>query len=62
MARELTDAGKKVLIIDKRDHIAGNVYTEKVEGVTEEELAKAKQIFLSWITSIHLGVEYEYPE
>ena len=33
MARELTDAGKKVLVIDKRDHIAGNVYTEKVEGI-----------------------------
>lgn len=32
-ARELTDAGKKVLVIDKRDHIAGNVYTEKVEGI-----------------------------
>lgn len=32
-ARELTDSGKKVLIIDKRPHIAGNVYTEKVEGI-----------------------------
>ena len=25
--------GKKVLVIDKRNHIAGNVYTEKVEGI-----------------------------
>lgn len=32
-ARELADAGKKVLVIDKRPHIAGNVYTEKVEGI-----------------------------
>ena len=32
-ARELTDAGKKVLVIDKRDHIAGNVYTKKIEGI-----------------------------
>ena len=32
-ARQLTDAGKKVLVIDKRSHIAGNVYTEKVEGI-----------------------------
>ena len=32
-ARELTDAGKRVLVIDKRDHIAGNVYTEKIEGI-----------------------------
>ena len=26
-------AGKTCLVIDKRDHIAGNVYTEKVEGI-----------------------------
>ena len=32
-ARQATDAGKKVLVLDKRDHIAGNVYTEKVEGI-----------------------------
>ena len=32
-ARELTDVGKKVLVIDKRNHIAGNVYTEKVEDI-----------------------------
>ena len=34
VARELTDAGKKVLVIEKRDHVAGNVYTEKDNGVT----------------------------
>ena len=32
-ARELTDAGKQVLVIDRRDHIGGNIYTEKVEGI-----------------------------
>lgn len=32
-AREATDAGKKCLVIDKRDHVAGNVYCEKVEGI-----------------------------
>ena len=32
-AREATDAGKKVLVIDKRANVAGNVYTEKVEGI-----------------------------
>ena len=32
-ARELTDAGKKVLVVEKRGHIAGNVYTEKIEGI-----------------------------
>lgn len=32
-ARQLTDAGKKVLVIDRRGHVAGNVYTEKTEGI-----------------------------
>ena len=32
-AREATAAGKKVLVIDKRPNIAGNVYTEDVEGI-----------------------------
>ena len=32
-AREATDAGKRVLVIDKRDHIGGNIYTESVEGI-----------------------------
>ena len=32
-ARQAADAGKKVLVIDRRGHIGGNVYTEKVEGI-----------------------------
>ena len=32
-ARELTDAGKSVLVIEKRPHIGGNCYTENVEGI-----------------------------
>ena len=32
-AREAVDAGKTVLVIDKRDHIGGNVYTKDVEGI-----------------------------
>ena len=32
-AYELSRAGKSVLVIDKRDHIGGNVYTECVEGI-----------------------------
>ena len=32
-AREAADMDKKVLVIDRRDHIAGNVFTEKVEGI-----------------------------
>lgn len=32
-ARQAADAGKKVLVIDKRPHIAGNTYTEDVERI-----------------------------
>lgn len=32
-ARQATDAGRKVLVIDKRPNVAGNVYTEDVEGI-----------------------------
>ncbi len=32
-AREAADAGKKVLVIDKRPNIAGNVYTQEIEGI-----------------------------
>ena len=32
-ARELTDAGLKVLMIDKRPQAGGNVYTKNIEGI-----------------------------
>jgi UDP-galactopyranose mutase len=32
-ARELTNKGYKCLVIEKRDHIGGNCYTEKKEGI-----------------------------
>lgn len=32
-ARELKRAGKSVLVIDKRPHVAGNCYTEEIEGI-----------------------------
>jgi len=32
-AREATDEGKKVLVIDRRKTIGGNVYTENIEGI-----------------------------
>ena len=32
-AHEATAAGKKCLVIDKRSHIAGNIYTEDVQGI-----------------------------
>ena len=32
-AHELTKAGKRCLVIDRRDHFAGNIYTENVHGI-----------------------------
>ena len=32
-AQQAKQAGKRVLIIEKRDHIAGNIYTKEVEGI-----------------------------
>lgn len=32
-ARSLTDLGFRVLVVEKRDHIAGNAYTEEVDGI-----------------------------
>ena len=32
-AHEMTKKGKKCLIIEKRDHIGGNVYTENIENI-----------------------------
>ena len=29
----MMQAGKTCLVIDKRDHIAGNIYTEQIEGI-----------------------------
>ncbi len=36
-AREAALKGRKSLIIDKRDHIAGNVYTKEIEGINVHE-------------------------
>lgn len=32
-ARELTDKGCAVLVLEKRDHVGGNIYTEEDEGI-----------------------------
>lgn len=32
-ARRATDAGKRCLVIERRDHIGGNIYTRPVEGI-----------------------------
>ena len=33
MAQQLKEHGKSVLVVDKRDHIAGNVFTEDIAGI-----------------------------
>ena len=32
-AREMENAGKRCLVLEKRDHIGGNIYTEDVDGI-----------------------------
>lgn len=32
-ARLAADAGKAVLVLEKHDHIAGNIYTENIDGI-----------------------------
>lgn len=32
-AREATNKGKRCLVIDKRNHVGGNVYTQQIEGI-----------------------------
>ena len=33
MAQQAKEAGKEVLVVDRRDHIAGNIFTDTVEGI-----------------------------
>ena len=33
IAHEMTKCGKKCLVIEKRSHIGGNVYTEEIENI-----------------------------
>ena len=36
-AREAVKAGKKVLVVEKRSHVGGNIYTKEVEGINVHE-------------------------
>lgn len=33
IAQQLHSAGKRVLVVEKKSHIAGNAYTEEIEGI-----------------------------
>ncbi len=39
-AYEATQRGKKCLVIDKRNHIAGNIYTENIEGINVPQIRR----------------------
>lgn len=43
-AQQATKAGKSCLVIDKRDHIAGNIYTENVEASMSTAMAHISSI------------------
>lgn len=45
-AYEATKRGKKVKVIDKRDHIGGNIYCENVEGVNVHKMVPISFILL----------------
>lgn len=36
-AREATNKGYRILVIDKRSNMGGNIYTEKVEGINSHK-------------------------
>ena len=49
-AHEAKAAGKSCLVIDKRNHIAGNIYTEKVHDIDVHQ-------YLSLIHIYKLGLQ-----
>ena len=46
-AHEAKKAGKSVLVIDKRPNIAGNVFTEDVEGIHVHKLHSSQSLTAS---------------
>ena len=38
VAHELTKLNKKCLVIDKRNHIGGNIYCENIEGIDRKSV------------------------
>ena len=43
-AQQATKAGKSCLVIDKRDHIAGNIYTEMLRASMSTAMAHISSI------------------
>ena len=52
-ARELTNAGKRCMIVEKRNHIGGNIYTERIAGVDVHKYGPTSFIpAIKWYGSI----------
>ena len=45
-AHEAKAAGKKVLVIDRRPNIAGNVYTEKIKDTFEKLYIRCSELIM----------------
>ena len=50
-ARLATDAGKKCLVIDRRDHIAGNAYTYEEAGIRVHRCGAHSGVIISFQTN-----------
>ena len=48
-AGQATDAGKPVLVIERRHHIAGNVYTENMEGINRTQRVMIHYRFVGYL-------------
>ena len=59
-AHEAKKAGKRCLVIDKRAHIAGNIYTEEVEGINVNQFAEFNRYTNSPVANYH-GEIYNLP-
>ena len=51
-ANQAKAQGKSVLVIDKRPNIAGNVFTEKIEGINVQKLKVFRFMNMGHIFSI----------
>ena len=46
-AHELNKIGKKVLVLEKRDHIGGNCYTKNKNGINVKDILLFALLYLS---------------
>ncbi len=44
-AHEAKARGKRVLVIDRRNHVAGNVYTENVRGINVHQYGAHMHVY-----------------